>query len=163
MLISDHDLEYIDWKRAHGICNVRIYRRPKAIVLSDPGIAPLIPVGPGPDLYIIVLSELASNVGPSVTNTLEQIATTVAYRRDLLDLPEDLDPLHYPHFDTVFVEKSAYEEEEPDAVFSRVTFGQLAWVNDRHEWRDPRWERLPRSTFLALIDQEDFYIEDAFK
>jgi hypothetical protein len=83
LLMREHDHVYRDWKNAEGHCQVRIYAGTKQ---SD-------------QLPIVIVSEAADNDGPSITNTIEQIAAEVLLRylpgQDGLEPPVVLVE-HYP-------------------------------------------------------------------
>jgi len=64
MLLQHLDHVYRDWKSAEGHCRVRIYAGTEA----------------SGHLPIVILTEPNDNDGPSVTNTIEQIAAEVLTR-----------------------------------------------------------------------------------
>jgi len=112
--IRDVEHTFTDWKGAEGICRVRIF----AGTAASSG------------LPVVILTELAANHGPSVTNTAEQLAAEIATRY----LPE-MDGLEPP---AVFLEHYPASGCRRDSIaaehFDLVTFANYA---GRPRWQGP--------------------------
>jgi len=140
--IRDVEHAYRDWKGAEGVCRVRIY---PATVASG-------------GLPVVILSELASNHGPSVTNTVEQLAAEIASRC----LPE-MDGIEPP---ATFIEHSPDAGCQHDRLgaehFDLVTFahhaGRPRFTTARRgmlqRFGEPDWRRTSRADVEQLIGQE---------
>lgn len=99
---------------------------------------------------VVVLSELSSNEGTSVTNALETVASQVCerYRLDGLDV---IWIEHYP--DERTPSQRARGERDPifDEHFSAVNFGTIERSARGWLFRDPRWEPLELRNVERLI------------
>jgi len=119
--LRDVEHTYTDWKGAAGHCRVRIFPDTAA----SGGLPVVIVTGP------------PSNAGPSITNTIEQLAAEIASRY----LPE-MDGLEPP---AVFVEHYLDSGCRRDSMaaehFDLVTFANYA---GRPRWQGPRRGMLQR-------------------
>jgi len=141
-LLRDVEHHFRDQKGAAGVCRVRIFASPEA----------------SGGLPVVILTELATNDGPSVTNTVEQLAAEILSRY----LPEQdgLEPPfvlleHYPdtgcrrdhlgaeHFDVVTF---AHWHGRPRFVLARRGMLQRSG--------EPDWRRIARAEGEQLIGQE---------
>ncbi len=61
-LLRDVEYRFRDQKGAEGVCRVRIFAAAAG------------------ELPVVILTELATNTGPSVTNTVEQLAAEILTR-----------------------------------------------------------------------------------
>jgi len=62
--LRDVEHRFRDWKGAEGVCGVRIFAATEA----------------SGGLPVVILTELASDHEPSITNTIEQLAAEIATR-----------------------------------------------------------------------------------
>jgi hypothetical protein len=135
--------EFSDWKRASGFCEVHIFE----------------PTTRSGGLPVVILTEPNDNHGPSVTNTLEQIAAEVLARY----LPEQdgLEPPcllveHYPDRQPRR-HHARYHDKFFGETFDLVSFASwrrvLRWDRDqlRQALGTPDWKHTDRTTVEQLI------------
>jgi len=140
--LRDVEHAYRDQKGAEGVCRVRIFASPEA----------------SGGLPVVILTELATNTGPSVTNTVEQLAAEIATRylgeQDGLEPPFVLvehypdtgcrrDHLNVEHFDLV-----TFAHYRPRAHW------QAPWRGVIQKFGEPDWRRISRADVEQLIGQE---------
>ncbi len=140
--LRDVEHRFRDWKGAEGVCRVRVFASPEA----------------SGGLPVVILTELATNDGPSVTNTVEQLAAEILTRylgeQDGLEPPFVLVE-HYPdtgcrrdhlgaeHFDLV-----TFAHYQPRARWQGPHRGML------QRFGEPDWRRISRADVEQLIGQD---------
>jgi len=140
--LRDGEHSYTDWKGAQGHCRVRVYAGTQA----------------SGGLPVVIVTDPPSNAGPSVTNTIEQLAAEILSRY----VPE-MDGLEPPF---VLVEHTPDRGCRSDALdaehFDLVSFAH--W-RPRPRWQGPRrgmmqsfgepdWQRVSRAEVEQLLGQE---------
>ena len=141
MLLRDTEHAYRSLAGIEGRCRVRIYAPPAA---AD-------------GLPIVLLEELASNTGPSVTNEVEQIAAEVLSR----SLPEQ-DGAEPPFLLVEHDPDTGCRRDELAAEhFDQVTFAHYAgrprfWNVQRgmvQRFGEPEWHRVERAQVETWIGE----------
>jgi len=138
--IRDVEHSFRDQKGAAGVCRVRVFAAAAG------------------ELPIVILTELSTNDGPSVTNSVEQLAAEILTRylgeQDGLEPPFALVE-HYPdtgcrrdhlgaeHFDLV-----TFAHYRPRAHW------QSPWRGVIQNFGEPDWRRISRADVEQLIGQE---------
>ncbi len=141
--IRDVEHAYRDWKGAESVCRVRVY---PATTASG-------------GLPVVIVTELDSNDGPSVTNTVEQLGAEILSRYvPEMDGAEPAFVLveHYPdsgcrrdpllgaeHFDVV-----SFAHWHPRAHWQGPRRGML------QRFGEPDWRRISRAEVEQLIGQD---------
>jgi hypothetical protein len=144
-LLRDVEHAFHDWKGAHGFCRVRIYAATEA----------------SGGLPIVVLTEPNENTGPSVTNTLEQLAAEILVR--YLGQQDGLEPPfvlveHYPDRQPRGA-RARWHDPFFGEVFALVTFASWSlrprWAGPRRDLLlsvgTPSWQHVSRDQVEALI------------
>ncbi len=141
-LLRDTEHSYRDWKSAEGVCRIRVYA----------------PTAASDRLPVVILTELDTNHGPSITSIVEQLAAEIATRY----LPE-MDGLEPP---AVFIEHYPDSGCQHDRLgaehFDLVTFahhaGRPHFVPVRRGMLQPfgklDWRRISRADVEQVIGQE---------
>jgi len=136
----DVEYHYRDWKNATGVCRIRVFA----------------PTAASDGLPVVIVTELDSNDGPSVTNTVEQLGAEILSRYvPEMDGAEPAFVLveHYPdsgcrrdpqlgaeHFDLVTF---AHHAGRPR--FTTARRGML------QRFGEPNWRRISRADVGQLI------------
>jgi len=140
--IRDIEHAYRDGKGAEGACRVRIFASTEA----------------SGGLPVVILSELTSNHGPSVTDTAEQLVAEIATKY----LPE-MDGIEPPALFVEHYPDSGCQRDRLGAEhFDLVTFahhaGRPRFASPRRgmlqRFGEPAWRRISRADVEQLIGQE---------
>jgi len=140
--LRDVEHAYRNWKGAEGVCRVRIFAATEA----------------SGGLPVVILTELASNHGPSITNTAEQLAAEIATRY----LPE-MDGIESPatfieHYPDTGCQRDRLGAEHFDLVTFAHHAGRPRFASARRgmlqRFGEPDWRRISRAEVEQLIGQE---------
>jgi len=140
--LRDIEHAYRDGKGADGVCRIRVFA----------------PTEASGGLPVVILSELASNHGPSITNTAEQLAAEIATRY----LPE-MDGLEPPatfveHYPDTGCQRDRLGAEHFDLVSFAHHAGRPRFVPMHRGmlqcFGEPTWRRISRAAVEEMIGQE---------
>ena len=122
MLVYDQLSDFRFPARPHLLCHVRIFDR-------------------GAQPPVVILTEIASNPGASVTNASEYIATELRSRHSLL---RSTNPVWIEHYNG---------ESYTEGLFAPDRFGTIAfaWDANRAAYRSPEWRPLAASELQTLL------------